>query len=233
MKTIFLKFRFILPFMFVTAMAITSCKKEDSKDVSQDKIYAEYELSYDKNTDKTYASAIFKFSNALGTNLQLTAPSEVKFGADVIPYDPVFAYYRKEYAGLVSNGTFTFKDKDGVAYTNTISSYAVVTNPAIDTISKSSSYTYTWVGTSVAANEAMGLTIANLANQLTFQYFYQNAVGSTNIILSASQLNNLPTGMAVCHIDRVIEKAASSVTSAGGKIRGKYRALDKNVYIKN
>src|SRR5262245_21459177 len=82
-----------------TFMSLSSCKKEDSDDVNQDKIYAEYELFYDKNTDKTYASAVFKFSNALGTNLQLTSPSEVKFNSDVIPWDPVFSYYRKEYAG--------------------------------------------------------------------------------------------------------------------------------------
>lgn len=232
MKTKILKLQFIIPLVFIAAV-ITSCTKEESKDVSQDKIYAEYELFYDKNQDKTYASAIFKFSNVLGTQLQLTAPSEIKCNGDIIPYDPVFAYYRKEYAGMVTTGTFVFKDTDGKVYTNVISNIKTITNPVIDTISKSSSYTYTWVGDALATKESAAITVANAANGVYFQYFYQNTVGSTNFVMGASNLNNLPTGMAVCHLERTIEKAAGSVTSAGGKIRGKYKALNTNVYIKN
>jgi hypothetical protein len=35
------------------AWILQSCKKENSSDVNQDKIYAEYELAYDENLDKT------------------------------------------------------------------------------------------------------------------------------------------------------------------------------------
>ncbi|MGQ0828848.1 MAG: hypothetical protein ACT4ON_10685 [Bacteroidota bacterium] len=232
MKTYFFKLKFIISLVFIVT-AVTSCKKEESKDVSQEKIYAEYELFYDKNQDKTYASAIFKFSNVLGTQLQLTAPSEVRCNGDIIPYDPVFAYYRKEYAGQVTTGTFVFKDTDGKSYTNVISNIKTIANPAVDTISKSSSYTYTWVGDALTANESAAITVSNTANGTQFQYFFQNTISSTNFVMGASNLNNLPTGMATCHLERTIETAASAVTSAGGKIRGKYKALNRNVYIKN
>ncbi|MDD5571572.1 MAG: hypothetical protein PHD97_10540 [Bacteroidales bacterium] len=209
-----------------------SCKKENSEDVNQDKIYAEYEIYYDHNADKTYASAVFKFSNALGTNLQLTAPSEVKFNNDLIPYDPTFAYYRKEYAGKIMTGTFTFKDTQGKTFTNTVNFMKTVENPTIDTIAKANSYTYAWVGDSIIANERIDLTMSCVASPAILQYFLQTTVNSKNFVLSQSQLNNLPTGLANCDLSRHCETTASAVTSAGGKIKSKYRALNKTVYIK-
>lgn len=218
--------------IYILSLVLLSCKKENSEDVNQDKIYAEYELFYDKNQDKTFASAIFKFSNNLGTQLELTSPSEIKFNSDVIPYDPTFAYYRKEYAGLVTSGTFSFKDKNGTVYTNAVSLAKIITNPTIDTIRRTSAYAYNWIGDSIIANETVGLVIGNNINTLNFQVFIQNSLNSKNLILPLNQLNQLPVGMSYTQLDRQIETNASGVTSAGGKIRGKYRALNKNLYIK-
>ena len=212
---------------------LTSCEKPaDSKDVAQDKIYGEYELFYDKNADKTYALAWFKFNSATGTALQLTSPAEVKFNSDVIPYDPTFGYYRKEYAGQISSGTFNFKDADGTMYSNIVNLGKLITNPTIDTIKRVGAYTYTWIGDSVVANETVGLVIGNNANALNFQVFLQNTLNSKNLILPLTQLNQLPVGSSYCQLDRQLEKAATSVTTAGGRVRGKYRALNKSLYIK-
>jgi hypothetical protein len=217
----------------IVSTILSSCAKEDSATVNQDKIYAEYELFYNKNEDKTYASAVFKFSNIGGTQLQLSSPSEVKFNSDIIPYDGTFAYYRKEYAGFISSGTFTFKDKDGLVYTNIVSVAKPITNIAIDTIKRSNgAYTYTWVGDTVKTNEAVGLVIGNNVNPLTFQFFRQASVNTTNLVLPLTQLNQLPIGMSYSQLDRVVQSNAPSVTSAGGLIRGKYRSLDKNLYVK-
>ena len=222
----------ILGLAITLVSILSSCQKADSKDVNQDKIYVEYELFYDKNTDKTYASAIFKFNNSAGTQLQLTSPSEVKFNNDVIPYDPFFAYYRKEYAGQINSGTFNFKDKDGKIYSNTVNLAKLIGNPSIDTIKRVGSYVYSWLGDSLATNEFVGLTIGNNANAANFQVFLQYAVSSKNLVLPLNQLNQLPVGMSYCQLDRAIQTNASHVTSAGGLIRGKYRALNKNLYIK-
>jgi hypothetical protein len=216
----------------VLLMLFSSCQKADSKDVSQDKIYGEYELFYDKNTDKTYASAVFKFNSNTGNQLQLTAPSEIKFNNDVIPYDPIFAYYRKEYSGQINIGTFNFKDTEGKVYSNQVVLSKVINNPIIDTIKRIGSYAYNWVGDSVSANETVGLTIGNLLNTANFQVFLQNTVNSKNIILPLNQLNQMPVGLSYCQLDRQIESNAVNVTSAGGKIRGKYRGLNRNLYIK-
>ena len=207
-----------------------SCGKENSSDVNQDRIYAEYELYYDKNTDKTYASAIFRFGNATGTPLELTAPSQVKFGNDVIPFDPVLAYYRKEYAGQINSGTFTFEDTQGLTFTNTISSYKSVMFPAMDTIHSSNSYTLTWIGDSITANERIDLWIDGTM-QNNAELFVAYTLNQDNFVLPANRLANLGIGNATCTMDRVWETDASSVTSAGGKVRAKYRPLNKTVYV--
>jgi hypothetical protein len=210
----------------------TSCEKADSADVNQDKIYSEYELFYDENQDKTYASAIFKFNSVIGTQLQLTAPSEIKFNGDIIPYDPIFAYYRKAYAGQINSGTFTFKDKKGVAYVNMVTIAAAIGNPVIDTIRRTGAFTYIWLSDSCKNNESVGLTIGNNINPLNFQVFLQNTVNSGNLVLPLAQLNQLPIGKSYCQLDRQFETNAQSATSTGGKIRGKYRGITTNVYIK-
>lgn len=220
--------------LFTMLIVASGCEKPaDSKDVNQDKIYGEYELFYDKNQDKTYASAWFKFNSATGTPLQLTSPSEVKFNNDVIPYDPLFGYYRKEYAGQITAGTFNFKDGDGSVYANQVNLAKMITNPIIDTIRRSAgAYTYTWSGDSLTSNELIGLVIGNTTNPANFQVFLQNTLNSKNLVLPITQLNQLPIGMSYCQLDRQKELPASNVTSAGGKTRGKYRALNKNLYIK-
>jgi major membrane immunogen (membrane-anchored lipoprotein) len=226
-----IKMKLMLLLTLITLFS--GCEKPaDSQDVNQDKIYGEYELFYDKNQDKTFASAWFKFNSSTGTPLQLSAPSEVKFNSDAIPYDPLFGYYRKEYAGQITTGTFNFKDTDGKVYSNTVNLAKAITNPSIDTIRRMGAYTYTFTGDSLIANELIGLTIGNTTNPANFQVFLQNTLNSKSIVLPLTQLNQLPVGMSYCQLDRQIEKAATSTTDAGGKIRGKYRGLNKNTYVK-
>ncbi len=232
-----LKSFFAYSFFAVFAMiTLKSCDPAKSVDVNQDTIYAEYELFYDKNQDKTFASAVFKFNNSIGTNLQLTAPSEVRFNADAIPYDGIFAYYRKEYAGRIVSGTFTFKDTKGTTYINVVTLSKEInstpTSSPIDTLRRTSAYTYTWVGDAIGAGELGGLTIGSNAVPTNFQVFLQGTIGANSFILPLTQLNLLPIGSSYCQLDRQIEVTTGNFTSAGGKLRGKYRGLNKNLYVK-
>ena len=110
MKTLF----YILFSAFL--LVFVSCQRESSEDVNQDKIYTEYSLVYDANTDITYARALFKFSNITGTQLELEAPAEVKFDNDILAFNQTLAYYEKQYVGVKTGGTFTYKDLDNNTY---------------------------------------------------------------------------------------------------------------------
>ena len=208
-----------------------SCASESSSDVNQDRIYAEYELYYDKNQDKTYASAIFRFGNASGTQLQLTSPSHVTFNGDEIPFDATFSYYRKEYAGLVTGGTFVFTDTDGNSFTNSVSSTRTIAFPAnMDTIHNSASYNLVWVGDSLVPNERVDVWLDG-PQQNNAEYFLQYQVNTNSLILAANQLQALGLGSTTCTMERIWEQPAPDVTSAGGKVRVKYKALNKTVVV--
>lgn len=217
--------------MFAMSNLFPSCANEDSTNVNQDRIYAEYELYYDKNQDKTFASAIFRFGHATGTQLELSAPSEVTFNGDVIPFDQAFSYYRKEYAGNVTSGTFVFTDTEGHTFTNTVSSTRTIAFPAaFDTIHSANSYNLVWVGDSIIADERVDVWLDG-PNQNNAEYFMQYVVNTNSVVLAANQLQALGNGTTTCSMERVWEQNAVGVTGAGGKVRVKYKALNATVQV--
>lgn len=227
LTNILLIFALLLPaFMF------HSCKKENSDTVDQDKIWAYYEVYYDKNQDKTYARATFKFSNALGTNLQLSAPAAVSFNGETLIFQDALAYYEKQYAGFVSGGTFSYTDKDNHTFVNSISGIRAIDFPAIDTIHTANSYTLNWVGDSLSANESVSLWLDGI-NQNNIEFFFQSNINSQSMILAANQLQRLGNGNGTGWMERVYAPAIQSVTSAGGEIKGKYKAQNLSTIIAN
>ncbi len=222
----------LLTGIVTTLFTFSSCKKESSDTVAQDKIWTSYTLYYDKNKDKTFARATFKFSNILGTNLELKSPAVVKFNGDVLTFQPLLAYYEKEYAGFISSGSFNYTDLDGHSFTNLISGIKPIAFPSIGTIHTANSYTLTWTGDPIGANEKVTLWLDGI-NQNNSELFYQNNINSQNIICAANQLQQLGNGPGTGWMERIISPAVQSVTSAGGEIKGVYKALDLSTQIAN
>lgn len=218
-------------FLFsVYLMLNISCNREESIDVNQDKIHTTYELVYDANADKTYARATFQFSNSLGTQLQLTAPSEVRFNNDILTFKNALAYYEKEYAGKVSTGTFVWKDTDGSTYTNTITIDSIDFPANLDTIPRNAAYELFWGGDSLSANESVSLTV-NGVLEGDAQYFTQDNLNSKSIILAKNQLELLGQGLGHLWMQRVYAPVLLEKTSAGGSISGKYTPVNKQVFL--
>ena len=223
-----------LKFSALVALAIltfASCVRESSEDVNQDKIFTEYELFYNANQDKTYARATFRFSNALGTNLELANPSKVTFNGDMLTFNNALAYYEKEYAGFKQNGTFVWEDLDGNVFTNTIEIHEIA-YPAggIDTIPRDAAFELTWVGNALADKEIVGVTV-NGENEFDAQIFATNDIGSQSIILAKNQLEKVGQGPGTVWMDRSYLPGLTQQTSAGGKILGRYRPENLPVYF--
>lgn len=215
----------------VVSFFMLSCDKEDSADVNQDTIYAVYELFYNKNTDKTTAICRLRFGGPTGTLLEATGNASVTFNGDAMPYSVFYSGHAKEYAGLLSTGTFVYTNVDGDVFTNSAPSMDVISFPSSFTsITKSSANTLTWVGNALAANERAEFFIGTPVwgqNAL----FFAAGQGSTNIVLGTNQLANVAEGNATCILDRVNEVAAAQVTSEGGVSRSRYRALNQDITV--
>ncbi len=210
---------------------MTSCQKEDSSDVNQDKIYTVYELFYNQNSDKTVAIARLRFGTPTGTLLEATSPAEVTFNGDPLPYNVIYSGHAKEYAGKITAGTFAYTNTESTTFTNSVPNMDTIAYEAgFDTIIKSQANTFTWVGNPLATNERANLFLGSWTWGEDASFFAFTP-GATNIVMGVNQLSNLALGTSTCYIDRVNEVAVTEGTSEGGVIRTRYRPTNVQVEV--
>jgi hypothetical protein len=231
MKTLFRSLLLVLSLASV-APILTSCETESSDAVSQDRIYTDYSLVYDRAEDKTYARAAFKFGSTTGTALQLAAPSTVTVDGDAMTFVPLLNYYEKQYAGQRAQATFTFQDKDGKSYVNTVSDLAPAEFPAsLTSLSKTSAYTLTWDGLPLRDLEVLDVILDGPGQSDPIQYFQTTAAGGTNIILEANKISQVLSGNAQIFLNRTRIVPLQQPTSAGGTRISRYQARSRTVTV--
>jgi len=208
------------------------CIREDSNLVNQDAIWTSYTLLYNANEDKTYAQAIFKFSNATGAHLHLSDSAKVTFNGELLSFKPVLAYYEKEYAGLIETGTFEYTDLDGNVFVNTASPIIATAFPTnVDTISRDAAFELVWQGNPLSEGESMWVsTDGDFEDDA--RLFIQDDVNSSSIVLGKDRLEALPEGAADFFMTRLHTTTAMDGTSHGGIMYSKYRAEDTQFIMK-
>lgn len=209
----------VLPYMVV------SCAKEDSNNVNQDSIHQQLEVLYVDSEDKTHVTAWFRFGGLTGTLLQLSDSASVKFNGDELLYNQLLGSHRKEYAGLVSSGTFVYTDLDGNVFNNVAPDVVEINFPeGLTQISMGSAFTFVWEGAAVGQGETVSLWIDG-TQQNNAELFSTILQGSTQLILGANKLSNLGLGQATCWLVRTRRKELDNGTSKGGFMETKYRAV--------
>lgn len=236
-KIITLQFTDMKHFTFIALLSMlglvlfTNCKRENSVDVNQDRIYTDYELFYNSNTDVTWVVARFRFGNATGTHLELSNDAFVLFNNDTLPYNFFYTGHFKEYAGRLTSGTFTYHDNDGNVFVNDVLAYDTIQfTPGFDTIIKGQSNEITWVGKALQPNERVGVFVGSWTwgeDALAIQ----GNDGAQSVILNANQTNNIATGPSTVYMDRIIEVDPVEAPSAGGRLRSKFRAFNASVQV--
>ena len=214
----------------LTSVFFFGCERETADSVNQDKIYTEYELFYNANEDKTYARATFKFSNALGTKLELVETAEVAFNNDVLAWQPALAYYEKSYAGYVDSGSFMYTDLDGNTFQNDVA-IKLIEHPAVDTISRDSALEWVWGGDALGTGDDVTVVI-NGVLEGDAQTFYTNDEGASSIIFEKNKLEQLGEGESTIWMDRRAYPGLDEGTSAGGFVVGRYRAINATPHLK-
>jgi hypothetical protein len=224
--------KIILPILAL-GLVITSCTKEDSSDVNQQKIYTDYEVFYNQNEDKTHVVAKFRFGGATGTVLELSdsTNASVSFAGDNLPWDPLYNAHHIEYAGNITTGSFSYTNTDGLTYVNAIPTGESIDFPlGFDTLTKSVAYNYAWAGTALAADQKVNVFVGSWTWGED-ALFYTDALGATDIVMGLTQMANLVTGSSTVYMDRATGKAISEGTPEGGRIRYKYRPTNVNIQV--
>jgi hypothetical protein len=138
--------------------------------------------------------------------------------------------HRKEFAGLVSTGTFVYTDLDENVFTNSVPALVPIDFPAIDTISSGGSFTFQWQGDAVGEDETVTLSVDG-TQQENFEVFTTILEGETQLVLGADKLGNLGAGAASAVLTRsYYRNSVDEGTSEGGRIASSYVA-EKSLII--
>jgi hypothetical protein len=166
----------------------------------------------------------------LGTKLQLTEPSEIRFNGVLLSFKAGKGIYENAISGFVDYGTFEFTDLEGTLYSNSIELTPVSFPSSWGPLSHGSSSELIWLGDVLGSTETMQLTLTSQV-QTESEVFTENDNGAFSMLLSAGNINDLPIGAAIGALERVSTPALMEGTNAGGTLTGRYRALDYAVNI--
>ncbi len=211
----------------VVLILIFSCEKNDSGD--ENAIHSTYELSYNKTTDQTLVSAIFRIGEDVNTSFELEDPAFSTFNGDILPYNVYTKAHEKKYAGKIGSGTFLYSDSEGHTYSNT--------SPEIDTIgipgnrqinNNSVDYKFRWSGSPIAENETIKLKVE--LNGRTNDYG-ASAIGSTEITIPFEHIIHMCCGSAKFTISRVYTKLSLGDSTPGGGVMIVKYTTQNNVVI--
>lgn len=218
-------------FAWVFMILVSSCQRESSADVNQDRIFTHYELFYNANEDITYARAWFRFGSITGTQLELAAPSEVTFNGDKLAFNGLLAFYEKTYAGLVSTGTFIWEDTEGKVFENKVTINSIDFGTMPDSVARNAAFTIPWTGAALGQDEVVGVWI-NGENEGDAQAAVTIETGATSLIVPANKMAKVGAGPGKIYLERRYAPALPETTGAGGYGAGIYRAQTRNVVFK-
>ncbi len=232
MRTTILLQRLCVSCLIIIGAAIfTSCGREDSASVDQDTIWTYYELFYNANEDKTYARTTFRFSNGVGTLLELSDGAEVSFNGDPLTFRPLLAFYEKEYAGLTTNGTFEYTDLDENTFTNSTTEMNSVAFPEdVTAIPQDASFELFWLGEPIQEGEAV-VIFAEGVQENDGQLFTQDDVGATSVILDKDKLESMSSGANNFYMERYHTNNNTDATTSGGSLVLKYRSENAEITL--
>ncbi len=215
------------------ALMLTGCfPSEPSDAVSQDRIFTEYDLHYDTDSDVTTARAGFKFGNITGTQLELSENSEVLFNGETLTKVVLHTtYYELKMSGLVSSGTFTFVDEDGNRYENSVSLPSIDFPDQLSPISQSTSYRLNWIGSPLEENEEVNVWIYKVSKSQG-TVFHERGTGATGTVLGRAQLGGIDTGEATIGMERKKTNTSPDETpEAGGILIARFTPASRTVQV--
>lgn len=209
-------------YLFFLLTALVACKKYNIEEPNPESFYAEYELFYNANTNKTVALAKFRVAGPTGNPVELKTPAYVTFNDDMLVYNSTYNCLGFEYTGKVASGTFVYKNSNNAVYTNTTPVMDSVKHPqTVATIHKSAPYTYTWNGNPLAANERVSLFFGSWY-WMSESQFTTSGLGATNIVLSTDQLGAIYSNIYTTYLERKKNEPVQEAGYYGGVIRMRY-----------
>lgn len=215
----------------LSVLFFTACKKEASINIDQNRIYSDYEVTYDQESNRTEVQATFRVDHNSGTKVELTYPSRVGFNEESMAWRKLAGIYEAHFSGNLTHGAFTYFDADGNRFDNA----GLAVNPidlpyGMNNISKNGNFFLPWTGAALQQDETVEVVI-NGGSQSGKETFQATVVGSSYISLPQYKLDRLEVGTARIQISRQKTSTLQQSNLAGGRITSKYESREIMVNI--
>ena len=222
-----------LQVLLIGLLIFSACKREDSVNIDQQRIYANYEYVFNSDNNQSTATATFHIDNNSGTKIELTYPGRVEFNGEGMTYRNGSGSYQVKTSANSIGGMFVYHDLGEKSYSNTTAPLTYIELPyGISNISRSGNFFLPWSGNALEQGEIITVTISGGA-QTTSKTWTINAAGSSYIVLDQYKLNDLIVGSAEIQIKREITKGIQQSTLAGGRITSTYLSQKAFINILN
>jgi hypothetical protein len=218
----------LIVLVLILPALLGACLSNNSDLYDQEKIYSEFKLTYDSNTNTTKAEAVFHYLNSYGAEIGLKYPSEVRFNGNKLTNYSSYSF--KQYDGLIDSGTFEWKDYNGNVFKNSIKIRNIFFPDSLDNIVRNIGYNFIWRGRPLGINEKISLQI-NGKDGHFIQSFEPDSLGDTNILLTSDNLINFPSVTVILKLERSYQTSLSQKNSSGGTITGCYRPKDRLIEL--
>jgi len=217
----------------IAVMAVlffTACKREESINIDQNRIYSEYTYEYDADNNRSTANAVFRLDNAGGRKVELSYPARVDFNGEGLAWRGGVGLYQLTRHGMLEGGSFNYHDLDNNVYSNTIPPLTVTEVPfGITSISRSGNFFLPWNGPALQPGE----TIRVIINAGTTRTFSTSMTGATHIILDQNRLWGLTPGAGTIRIERESYGGLQSGNLSGGRMTTTYKSRRIFINISN
>ncbi|MCR9174254.1 MAG: hypothetical protein NXI10_17285 [bacterium] len=217
----------------IAVMAVlffTACKREESINIDQNRIYSNYTYEYNADNNRSTMTAVFRMDNSGGRKIELSYPARVDFNGEGLAWRGALGSYQLTTNGLMSGGRFNYHDLDDNTYTNDVSALSPTELPfGITSISRSGNFFLPWDGPALKAGETIRVRI----NAGTTRTFTTTMAGATHIILNQNQLAGLTPGNGTIQLERESYANLSSSNLAGGRITSTYKSRRVFINISN
>ena len=101
---------------------------------------------------------------------------------------------------------------------------------ANDTIKTTEDFTFTWEGDSIRNNESVAFNINDFfSGNVTL--FVNDQVGDTTIVVAQKDVADLVAATSTCILERTYAPTLTETPNAGGEIKARYRAKNKDYMI--
>ena len=196
----------------------------ESKDVNQDKIYMDYNISYAEGDEQVALNLQYRFAGAAGTTLVLNNPSHVKLdGAllkvDSSEYGGAFYKVNRNYNSFLGKHNIHFTDVNGKQFDNSFefAPFTLVNLPASADRNKDLLVSYNING----LNKADDIEINSVDTDSSFHYHQSG--GNTSATIPASDLKRQKNKEVSFETTIYRKIHLTQTTSEGGSLKLTYQ----------